>query len=63
MKNIIELLTQSDIQEFRILSDRASSEIFCNGGEKALFFSAVIYSENQLVEFSTNGKKVELQKL
>jgi fructan beta-fructosidase len=59
----VQLLTNSDIQEFRILADRASIEIFCNGGEKVLYQSVAMDSENSSLEFSTNGTSAVLKQL
>jgi sucrose-6-phosphate hydrolase SacC (GH32 family) len=55
------LLTRGEIQEFRILVDRASVEIFCNKGEKALFIPAALDPTNRKLEFSTSGGKVEIK--
>jgi len=49
------LLSQGEIQEFRILVDRASIEIFCNGGEKALFVPVAMDRRNKSLEFSSHG--------
>ncbi|MDO6602854.1 glycoside hydrolase family 32 protein [Arenibacter palladensis] len=62
-KEKIELLTDSDTQEFRILVDRASVEIFCNGGEKALFLAVGVDANNKIVEFTSEGAKSDLSKL
>tara|TARA_R110002033_G_scaffold34539_1_gene72166 strand:- start:124 stop:975 length:852 start_codon:yes stop_codon:yes gene_type:complete len=62
-KEKIKLLTNTDIQEFRVLVDRASIEIFCNGGEKALFFPTAINKDNKTVEFISEGTKSKLKKL
>ena len=52
--------TRPEIQEFRILVDRASIEIFCNGGEKALFLPIAMDRENKYLEFSTNGRTAKI---
>ena len=62
-KASVELVTQGDIQEFRILVDRASIEVFCNKGEKAMFFTAAIDADNQTIEFSANHISAEIQQL
>ena len=59
----VELITQEDTQEFRILVDRASVEIFCNGGEKALFESVVVDPNKKFIEFSTNDIKSKIKQL
>ena len=59
----VELITQKDTQEFRILVDRASVEIFCNGGEIALFESVVVDPNKKFIEFSTNDTKSKIKQL
>ena len=59
----INLLTRGEIQEFRILVDRASVEIFCNKGEKALFIPTALNNEKRKLEFSASGGKVEIEQL
>jgi fructan beta-fructosidase len=59
----VNLLTKGDLHEFRILVDRASIEIFCNGGEKALFLPIAMDRENRKLEFSTNGSTAEIKQL
>ena len=62
-KNKVNLLTKGEIQELRILVDRASIEIFCNGGEKALFLPIAMNIENRKLEFSTSGSTAEIKQL
>ena len=62
-KNKVNLLTKGEIQELRILVDRASIEIFCNGGEKALFLPIAMNRENRKLEFSTSGSTAEIKQL
>ena len=59
----VSLLSKGEVQEFRILVDRASLEIFCNGGEKALFLPIAIDKENKKLEFSTNGGAAKIKQL
>jgi sucrose-6-phosphate hydrolase SacC (GH32 family) len=59
----LDLLSNEDLQKFRILVDRASIELFCNGGERALFLPVAMDRENRGLAFSTDGKKVEIKKL
>ena len=59
----VSLLSKGEIQEFRILVDRASIEIFCNKGEKALFLPIAMDRENKYLEFSTNGGSAEIKQL
>ena len=59
----VNLLTEGDLHEFRILVDRASIEIFCNGGEIALFLPIDMNREDRKLEFSTSGSTAEIKQL
>lgn len=59
----VNLITKGEIQEFRILVDRVSIEIFCNKGEKALVIPVALDQGNRKLEFSTLGGKVDLSQI
>ena len=59
----VQLLTEGDRQKFRVLVDRASIEIFCNDGEKALFIVAALGDEDKNIQFSSEGGTVAIENL
>jgi sucrose-6-phosphate hydrolase SacC (GH32 family) len=56
----MKLINVDDTQEFRILVDRASIEIFCNRGERALFLPTAIDRSNKAFKFISAGGKAEI---
>jgi sucrose-6-phosphate hydrolase SacC (GH32 family) len=59
----VKLLTDNEIREFRILADRASIEIFCNGGEKALFLPVALNKKNIGIQFLVDGTDASIKQL